>query len=131
MKENGIFLCEKAILDGRTNMLSLVNMYESTLQPLGYPMGFSNIAFVCLLENDSEDIGKVFKAQLSVHHNSIAISSIPVDINFQGSRNTRLILEFNGMIINNEGDLVFELKLTDTEFSIVKKLRLLPAVKIK
>jgi hypothetical protein len=131
MKETGIFLCEKAIIDSRTNMISLISLFEEIIQPIGFPMVIPNITLVCFFDkgNDTQD---VYEAEMSVSQNSKSIvPPMPSNINFQGSKFTRLIVEFHGLILQNEGELIFDIKIKNPEYNIKKVLKILPAVKIQ
>ncbi|MDR2483424.1 MAG: hypothetical protein LBD08_07330 [Treponema sp.] len=131
MKETGVFLCEKAIIDSRVNMISLINLFEGVIQPIGLPMVIPNITLVCVFdkENDTQD---VYEAEMTVVQNSrIIVPPMPANINFQSSKSTRLILEFNGLILQNEGDLTFNIKVKNPEYCIKKTLKILPVVKIQ
>ncbi|MDR1147970.1 MAG: hypothetical protein LBK66_05000 [Spirochaetaceae bacterium] len=131
MNETGVFLCEKAIIDSRTNMASLINFYDGIIQPIGFPMVIPNITLVCFFDK-GDDTQDVYEAEMSVSQNSKTIvPSMPSDINFQGGKFTRLILEFNGLILQNEGELTFDIKIKNPEYNIKKVLKILPSIKIQ
>jgi hypothetical protein len=133
VKERGFFLCEKTIVDQKSNMLSLINVFDNDmLQPAGFPVGIHDISFVCLLEKDSDDTADEYDAELSVKNDEkILTPSMPVKIFFQGSKTARLIMDFNGIIIQNESGLSFNLKIKNTDLSITKTLKILPQITIK
>jgi hypothetical protein len=131
MNNTGVFLCEKAIIDSRTTRVSLINFFDEIIQPMGFPMVIPNITLVCFFDKGNAT-QEIYEAEMSVSQDSkTIIPSVPSDINFQGSKFTRLIFEFNGLILQNEGELTFDIKIKNPEYNIKKVLKILPSVKIQ
>jgi hypothetical protein len=131
MNKTGVILCEKAIIDSRTNKVSLINIFEGIIRPNDFPIAIPDITLVCFLDKGN-DIQCTYEAEMSVSHNSkIIVPLTPSNINFMGSKFTRLIFEFNGLILKNEGELTFDIKIKNPEYNIKKVLKILPVVKIQ
>src|SRR5262249_17660399 len=89
---------ETALLDQRTNVLSLVGIVEEVLSP-AFPVFMPRIAIVALLEKEQGDPDVIEGGSVAVTLGEQTLLATPVQINFQGRARTRNIVDISGFLI--------------------------------
>jgi hypothetical protein len=98
---------ETAIIDARSNHLSLVNILDDVTVP-ALPGILASITTVFVLERDSEDTER-FDAFMVVSQSGKETQRFPVTVDFAGVLRNRTVLQLAGFPITAPGMLRFEL----------------------
>jgi len=101
-------VCENAILDARTNNISLINIIEE-IQIMGFPTLLPHLSIVAQLQKEPIDNGDQFVFEIRIRINQRQLFAQPVTTNFMGRPKNRLILDMNGVPITESGSLIVEL----------------------
>ncbi|PJZ47474.1 DUF6941 family protein [Leptospira saintgironsiae] len=115
----GIYFCETAIVDSRTNQLSLISIFEELALP-ALPAVLAKISLVIILENgnphvsDSEDT----PITIEIYNNDKKLYEQHSRIKYLGKTYARLIMQLNGLPIREVGQLTIT---TKTSSSTEKK----------
>ncbi|MFC1557142.1 hypothetical protein ACFL5L_04085 [candidate division KSB1 bacterium] len=104
------FLCsENALIDKRTNLISLINIIES-LGGVGLPFGVPRLVISSIFEKEKGDSDK-FQFSIIIKINDDVLHKQDVKADFKGKNINRSFLELVGVSIPSLGDLILELKL--------------------
>jgi hypothetical protein len=104
-------LAENVVQDSQTNNISVFGIFEEIV-PQGFPFFLTKIAFFALWERDSTD-SETYVAEFSVTLNDQRLHTASININFTGARRHRSIVNIQGFVIPQPGQLVFTLRIQD------------------
>jgi hypothetical protein len=130
MEIKATFLCENVIIDSRNNQMSLINLHEDELKPLGYPYVFNSIDFVALIEKEASEPNS-YQGTLAISLNGNSIINSPVNIDFMNSNRHRAIFDLKGFMIKEPGDLSFKIEISGIQLVIEKRIELLPIINFR
>jgi hypothetical protein len=105
------FAGENILLDGRTNRISVINVFDNLGAP-GFPLGLPRISLAFILSRDADD-PEVIPLSCRVSVDEQIIVQGPIQCNFQGSPTTRVFLNLTGFVIPQPGLLKFSLRNSD------------------
>src|SRR5262245_28644656 len=91
------------VLDNRTNLVSIIEIYED-VTPSGYPVDLREIAVLFLVEREPSDEAKL-NCSFKVKHRESEIHSFPVDIDFQDKQRSRLVVNLHGLVVTAPGPI--------------------------
>jgi hypothetical protein len=106
MKTTFFTLCESAIIDQRTNALSIVNIIEE-VNTIGLPAVFPKVTIVIVLERKTNE--KDFDLDLVISQGKKKIFNKNTAIRFQGKLRTRHLIEMMGFTITDSENVKFEI----------------------
>lgn len=99
-------VCEVALVDRRTNNLSLVNILNE-LTPNGFPFAIPRLVLVAVFECEGDE--ELPEVILRIKQEGTVLFSQPLVPQFQGKPRTRHILEIHGLVVSEPKPLVFQL----------------------
>lgn len=108
MLYKSLVVCEVAIIDARTNNISLINLIEE-IQAVGFPVMVPRLCFVVNIEKEAADGADHGLFNICVRVNTKQLITQPVTANFMGRPKARLIVDISGLPITEIGTLVVEL----------------------
>lgn len=108
MLYRSLILCESAIVDARSNSLSLINILEE-IQALGFPTLVPHLSVVTILQKEPTDSETRYPFSLRIQLNNKELFTQEVIADFMDKPKTRLILDMMGFPINTQGTLSVEL----------------------
>jgi len=130
MRKEAVYLCEKAIVDSRSNMMSLINIHGETINTAGFPIIFNSITFVVILvREENEPIG-TYTGLLRVKNNTKVLIDSPVNFAFKNQSNSRVIIELNGLVISEPGIIQFDLHVNEVNIDISYSRTITPQIQI-
>ena len=92
--------CETAILDGRTNELSLINLIDE-VSAVAFPIAVAKLNVVTIFTRDEGEPDPEATVQVKLNDNSLFEVNLPIE--FQGKMRTRSIGQFHGMVVGSPG----------------------------
>lgn len=102
------FLCsEAAIVDGKSNRLSIFNITEQ-VQAASFPVLIPKITVTALLSKSKKE-REVASMKIHLTLNDKPLVDVPFVIDFQGKQRARGIAEIQGLLVNEPGDIKAEL----------------------
>lgn len=107
-------LCAGGVsVDRFSNRLSIFNVLEQLPSP-SFPVWVPELTFLVVLRRENnEDVRFHTRCQVQLGENMIADNAALVD--FEGTNNARLVLNFQGLPVPTPGDLIFRLLLPNHE----------------
>ncbi len=110
MKFNSLILCEACLIDSRSNSLSFINIIEE-MNFHSLPAMITKAAIIAQIEKESLDEDVTSTVNLDIYLNNVNILKQPLKVDFKGKTKTRVILEFQGLPIQEPG--LLKIMLTD------------------
>lgn len=108
MLYKSLVLCEIALIDARTNNLSLINLIEE-IQAVGFPVMLSHLCVVAQIEKEAIDTDDQGLFTIRMRLNERQLFTQPVTANFMGRSKSRLVVDISGLPITEPGTLVVQL----------------------
>jgi hypothetical protein len=109
-----LFACaSSALIDRRTNALSLIGVYEEINTP-SLPLVLPELSIVWLTRRSSPSIVN-FDAELEIKLNAKVMGTYPLKVNFGDQNNFRSIAIFGGFVITDPGVLEISVKQPGTK----------------
>jgi len=96
-------LAQTVSVDRFTNRVSIFNLIDAIESPR-FPLFIPELAFFALLRKESND-PEQFKVRVSISVGPSIIGSTEVQVDFQGSQNARILLNFQGLPVTEPKDL--------------------------
>jgi len=105
-------LAENAIVDQKTNKLSVINILDNSITE-GFPFLIPNLTAASILEKEALDEQNMH-ANLKIKFYDIVMGEAVIDYNFiDGSPRTRNMASISGLMIPSPGTLTAVLENTD------------------
>jgi len=101
-----LLVCEVALVDRRTNNLSLVNIWNE-LTPNGFPFVVPRLVLVAVFEREGDEESP--EVILRIKQEGTVLFSQSFVAQFKGKSRTRHILEIHGLVVSEPKPLVFQL----------------------
>jgi len=106
-------LAENVVRDADTNTISIFGIVEE-MRAQGFPLFVHKIAFFILWERELTDPPR-YEAQFSVTLNEQTVHTLAINIEFrEGTRLNRSIVNVNGLVLTQPGQLTFRVTIPDT-----------------
>lgn len=119
---------ESVILDGRSNLVSIINLFEG-ITPFGFPATIPKLTFLVMLEREQNEQNE-YTGNITLTNNRHSLFNGPITINFQGGVQTRLILEINGVLIHEPGVITGRISVNGTDLVIEETININAAVNV-
>ncbi len=101
IRSTACVLCENIVRDGDTNTVSLISLIEQLHSPM-FPLFLHKVGvLISLIREDADPDQVQMTMRLLIDDREVFTNNFP--LSFQGRRQTRAILRFNGIIIPNPG----------------------------
>lgn len=110
MQCTSLLMAERVIRDAETGAVSIINILES-IQIEALPI-ISRASAYAYIEKEESDSGDKFEINILIKNNDKEMASHTLKIDFQGKSKTRLMLNFNGIVIEQPGVLSLDLFLS-------------------
>jgi hypothetical protein len=107
-------LCAAGVsVDRFSNRLSVFNVMEQIPSP-GFPAWVPELTFVVVLRKENDENAR-FQTRCQVQLGDAMIVDNPAFVDFEGTNNARLVLNFQGLPVPSPGNLTFRLLLPNHE----------------
>jgi len=106
--------CESVVVDQFTNRVSIFNLLEEVITPT-LPVGIFVVANFALWEREPGEADS--RASLIVRMNTNQLTQLPFEIAFQDKSRCRTIVGLSGIVLNEVGQLTFEITVGDAIYS--------------
>jgi len=83
------------------------------IHAIGFPLLLWRIAAVVTLEKEASDIAEEYTFNFQIRNNARVISNQVILANFNGRPRNRLIMNVQGLPVNEAGSIIIELKKDD------------------
>lgn len=104
-----LFACsEAAIVDRRSNCLSIINLFENFNSP-SFPLVLPMLTLVTWAERESGD-PELHELKASFSLDSKKIGDVPIVLDYQHGPKVRAIVEIGGIVIEKPGALKIQLQ---------------------
>ncbi len=113
MLYRSLTLCKTAIVDARSNNISLINILDD-IQVIGFPTIISNLSVVIILQKESTDTESTYRFVLTMKLNEKELFSQPIFASFMEKSKSRSIIDLKGFPITSDGTLLVELHYEDS-----------------
>jgi len=117
MKVSLFTLCESAVIDQRSNRLSIFNLIEE-FNTIGLPAVYPKVTVVIVLDRKSGE--KNFDITLSISQGRKNIFNQDIAIKFQGKLRIRQLIEMLGFTITDSKEVTFTISKGKTKLSSLK-----------
>jgi len=104
MIRSSLMLCADGVIrDAETNNISVFKIFE-TITPEGLPLLIPRFMVLAFLERDDSDPSEI-KCSLQITLSEETILEQVLDINFQGKKRNRTIINIGGLPVRKQGTL--------------------------
>ena len=105
-------IADQIVVDGRSNVLSIFSVIDEVSAP-GFPTFLPRAALIFSLDRDVEDPEDYTLNILARLGDNIVFGPKELPCLFKGMLKTRVFVNFNGIMIPQAGELIFELRLAE------------------
>ena len=106
MKIELFLVCEAAVVDRRTNNLSVINILNE-LTPTGFPLALSKVVLVAEFNREGKE--KAPRVVVRIKQGDAILLTESFTPDFQGRHRTRHLMEIHGLVLSQPLPVVFQL----------------------
>ncbi len=127
----GLTICETALIDSRTNLISYINVIDE-INPQGLPITIPRLTVAVRFIKEDDDQVDDNKCNLIIRLNEKEIVNKQLIIDFFGKQKNRLLLEMPNFPISVSGELKVEIKQNNrTKLKTIVPITTPPKPKVK